>query len=214
MMRKYILALIFTVMCFSVLSAQPSGFVEIASESIFKAELSSKVSSIHSIVCSFVQNQYLTGLDGKVSSVGKFYYTAPEKICMDYSSPVKYRMTIKGDKIKTISNGKSSVISLTGNPVMSQIKCLLSACISGNLGLLSSSYKVEYYESSEKYLIRVTPLSGTVGAYIRFIDIFIDSRDMSVFRLVMHGNGTDYTQYDFFDKEFNTAIDESLFSTH
>ncbi|MCI1786299.1 MAG: outer membrane lipoprotein carrier protein LolA [Bacteroidales bacterium] len=213
-MRKYILTLVSSVMYFAILPAQPSGFSKITGESSFKAKLSSKVSSVHSISCSFVQNQYITGLEGKVRSSGKFYYAEPEKIRMDYSSPLKYRMTIKGDKIKTVSDGKSSVVSLKGNPVMSQIKCLLSACISGNLGLLSSSYQVEYYESSDRYLVRVTPLSGTVGSYIRFIDIFMEKRDMSVCRLVMHGNGTDYTQYDFFEKKFNAAIDESFFSIH
>jgi outer membrane lipoprotein-sorting protein len=116
--------------------------------------------------------------------------------------------------MKTTSGGKTSVANLGGNPMMSQVKTLLQACMTGDLSSLSQTCSLEYKESPEEYLVLVHPESETFKAYVSSMEIYFDRKDFSVSRLVMHEKGSDYTQYDFTSKKFNTKIDEKIFSLH
>ena len=51
-----------------------------------------------------------------------------------------------------------------------------------------------------------------VKKYIAKMEIRLDRRDMSVVKLVMFENATDYTSYTFTEKKFNGTIPSAVFS--
>ena len=147
-----------------------------------------------------------------VKSEGCFFWQSPDKICLDYSSPTKYKIVINGDKLKTETGGRSSVVSAKGNPMMDQMSNLISACMTGNLDALGSDFRYEVRESASQYLVTIEPVSQMVKKYIVKMEIRLDRRDMSVVKLVMFENATDYTSYTFTEKKFNETIPSAVFS--
>ena len=116
MKRSVILAALVSVMCVIPLRAGDYGAVK--DEQAFRRELMVKTSAVTSIQAAFVQEKFLSVFSSTVKSEGKFYWEKEDKICLDYRTPAKYRITIAGDKIKTVTNGRATVRSAKGNPMM------------------------------------------------------------------------------------------------
>lgn len=198
----------------SLMLAVPAGaenYGAVKDEQAFRKELMAKTSAVTSIQTKFIQEKYLSIFSTKVKSEGRFYWQKDDKICLDYLSPAKYRITIANDKIKTVSNGKSTVINAKGNPMMDQMSALITSCMTGNLSAMCSGFRTVVQESPEDYRITITPLSQSVRCYIAKMEIYLDRKDLSVNRLVMYENATDYTGYVFTEKKFNETIPASVF---
>ena len=191
--------------------ASAGDYGAVKDEQAFRKELIAKTSAVTSIQTRFVQEKYLSIFSTKVKSEGRFYWQKDDKICLDYQSPAKYRITIADDRIKTVSNGKSTVISAKGNPMMDQMSSLITSCMTGNLSAMGSGFKTRVQESAGDYRITITPLSQSVRSYIAKMEIYLDKKDLSVNRLVMYENETDYTGYVFTEKRFNETIPDSVF---
>lgn len=180
----------------------------------FTRQLNDKTLSVKSIACDFVQEQYLSVFSSKVVSKGKFYYQKSDKIKLDYTSPTKYAMVINGSSLATTSFGKTTVVSLGGNPTMGKMRDLLTACMTGDLSKLDGSFNLACYVSELDYKIVITPKSEAIRTYLLKMEIHLDRNDMSVTGLTMYETENDYTQYRFVNKTFNSVLDEKIFSLH
>lgn len=210
-MKKRMIAAAIIVSLMLAMPMSAGNYGAVRDEQAFRKELMAKTSAVTSIQTRFVQEKYLSIFSTKVKSEGRFYWQKDDKICLDYQSPARYRITIANDKIKTVSNGKSTVINAKGNPMMDQMSALITSCMTGNLSAMGSGFKTLVQESSEDYRITITPLSQSVKSYIAKMEIYLDKKDLSVNRLVMYENDTDYTGYVFTEKRFNETIPSSVF---
>ena len=169
----------------------------------FENRLAKEAQTMQSIESDFTQVKYLDILDEKVTSKGKFYYQKSGKIRMEYAQPVNYLIVINDSRLKIISDGKKSVMSLTANKMMNQMQDMLTACMIGDLSKMSSDYKLEYFENDSYYIVKT---------YISEIEIYLDKKDMSVYKLRLSETATNYTEYEFYNKRFNALKDETKFS--
>lgn len=174
--------------------------------------LTTEAQHLESIESDFIQQKYLDIFDEKVTSKGKFYYKKENKICMDYSQPLNYLIVINDTKLKIVSDGKKSIVSLNSNKMMNQMQDMLTACMVGDLSKLSSDYQLAYFEDSKYYLVKIKPISKAVQAYINEMEIYLDKKDMSVYKLRLSETATNYTEYEFLNKKFNTLTDEKVFA--
>lgn len=212
MSRPFISILASGALLLQALIAEAGGFVKINDVKAFSENLAARTSSVASISAEVVQKKYLSVFNAEVISTGTFAWASPDKLCLDYRTPAPYRIVINGDRILTVNSGKSSSSNLKGNPVMSQMKSLLSACMTGNVNAMDQNFDLEYYESGKEYKIVLVPTSGQLRGYISRMEIVLDRKDMSVNTLVMFENETDYTSYVFSGKKFNEALPASVFA--
>lgn len=199
--------------CFSLLQLQAQdGLKPLSSVSAFQERLKREAASISSIESDFTQEKYLDVFGEKVLSEGRFYYKRENKIRMDYTAPLDYQIVIQGTKLKIVSEGKTSIVNLGSNPMMNEMKGMLSACMVGDLGRMTAAYKQEYFETSTLYVVRIYPVAASVQAYIREITISFDKKDMSVQTLRLAENAKDYTEYRFTGKKYNTLVTDEKFT--
>lgn len=184
----------------------------LASVATFQERLKKEVATVASIESDFVQEKYLDVFSEKITSKGRFYFKKENKIRMDYTSPVDYQIVINGPKLKIVSEGKSNVVNLGSNEMMNKIKGMLSACMVGDLGSITSAYTLTYYESPSLYVVKIHPVSKNVQVYIHEIVISIDKKDMSVQTLRLSESATDYTEYRFTNKKQNTLSSDEKFA--
>lgn len=189
-----------------------AGYKAVADMAAFRKELASKTSALTTIQAKFVQTKYLSVFSREMKSEGRFYWQKTDKICLDYRTPVAYEIVINGDKIKTVNAGKASVIDTKGNPMMDQMSTLITSCMTGDLSKLGADFAVNVEESAADYRLTIVPKSKTVRAYIDKMVILLNRKDLSVNRLTMYENASDYTMYDFTDKKFNAAIPQTVFN--
>lgn len=189
-----------------------AGYKAVADMAAFRKELASKTSALTTIQAKFVQTKYLSVFSREMKSEGRFYWQKTDKIRLDYRTPVAYEIVINGDKIKTVNAGKASVIDTKGNPMMDQMSTLIISCMTGDLTKLGADFAVNVEESVADYRLTIVPKSKTVRAYIDKMVIMLNRKDLSVNRLTMYENASDYTMYDFTDKKFNAAIPQTVFN--
>lgn len=178
----------------------------------FEKRLSDEAQTVQSIESEFIQVKYLDVFDEKVTSKGKFYYRKSNKICMEYARPMDYLIVINGPKLKIVSDGKKSIMNLSSNKMMNQMQDMLTACMIGDLSKMTANYQLEYLEDAHYYLVKIKPVSKAVRAYIAGIEIYLDKKDMSVHKLKLSETDTNYTEYEFYNKKFNSLKDETKFS--
>ena len=185
----------------------------------FKKKMATEAQKVNSIESDFTQIKHMETLAGDMTSKGKFYYQKEDKVSLDYTSPIKYLIVINGSKIKMVSNGKTSVYDVASNGLMKEMKDVLSACMTGNIQAMNGNYRLEYFQDSKEYLVKIFPLSEAAKAILDEVNIYLDKNDMSVTRLRMieaskdkKTKDKDYTEYQFSDKKLNTDIPTNRFS--
>lgn len=208
-MNKYIYTFLLVVFCLPL--AAQKDLIPLASVTAFQERLKKEAALLSSIESDFTQEKFLDVFNEKIVSKGRFYYKQENMIRMDYTSPVDYQIIINGQKLKIVSEGKSNVVNLGSNQMMNEMKGMLAACMIGDLTVMSSAYRLEYYESPSLYVVKIRPVSKSVQAYISEIIISIDKKDMSVQTLRLSENAKDYTEYHFTNRKYNTLTSDEKF---
>lgn len=208
-MNKYIYTFLLVVFCLPL--AAQKDLIPLASVTAFQERLKKEAASLSSIESDFTQEKFLDVFNEKIVSKGRFYYKQENMIRMDYTSPIDYQIIINGQKLKIVSEGKSNVVNLGTNQMMNEMKGMLAACMIGDLTVMSSAYRLEYYESPSLYVVKIRPVSKSVQAYISEIIISIDKKDMSVQTLRLSENAKDYTEYHFTNRRYNTLTSDEKF---
>lgn len=208
-MNKYIYTFLLVVFCLPL--AAQKDLTPLASVTAFQERLKKEAASLSSIESDFTQEKFLDVFNEKIVSKGRFYYKQENMIRMDYTSPIDYQIIINGQKLKIVSEGKSNVVNLGSNQMMNEMKGMLAACMIGDLTVMSSAYRLEYYESPSLYVVKIRPVSKSVQAYISEIIISIDKKDMSVQTLRLSENAKDYTEYHFTNRKYNTLANDEMF---
>ena len=184
------------------------------SKQAFEQKLEQSTKTVKSIESNFTQVKHLDVFDNDITLKGKFYYKHSNKICLDYTGSLDYIIVINNDKLKIVDNGKKSIVNLTSNKTMKEMQGMLGACMSGDISQLSSEYELEYFEDSKNYLVIVKPKSKVVQEYIKDFYIYFDKKDLSVDKLRITENATDYTDYIFSSKKFNSLQNDERFAVN
>ena len=61
-------------------------------------------------------------------------------------------------------------------------------------------------------MVKIKPTNKAVQAYIAGIEIYLDKKDMSVHKLRLSETATNYTEYEFYNKKFNSLKNETKFA--
>lgn len=203
--------LLFCSLC-TASAALGQSWQKMESREVFDRRLNETAANTHSIDCDFIQEKYLDVFAEKILSKGKFYFRKENKIALCYTQPLDYLIVIDGQKLKTVSEGKTNVVDLSSNKMMDGMNRLLAACMTGNLGLLQEGYRMEFLEDPAYYLVRIRPQQEALKSYIREMALWFDKKDMAVVRLRLSENESDYTEYQFLNRQFNTLHDDEKFT--
>ncbi|MEG0038187.1 MAG: outer membrane lipoprotein carrier protein LolA [Bacteroides sp.] len=210
MKQKQILSLLL-LLC-AALPMQAQSMKKLQNKAQFEERLAREAQTTQSIESDFTQEKFLDVFNEKIVSKGKFYYRKSNQICMEYARPMNYLIVINGSKLKIVADGKKSIMQLNSNKMMNEMQDMLTACMVGDLSKMSGNYQLEYFEDARQYLVKIKPTSRAVQAYMANIEIYLDKKDLSVNRLRLNETATNYTEYEFHNKRFNTLKDETKFS--
>lgn len=211
-MKRFFTIVLLLLLPAATISAQEEKMVPVASPMAFQERLKQETAGITSIESDFTQEKYVDVFSEKIVSKGRFYYGQNGKIRMDYLSPLPYRVVIDGEKLTVVSEGKSNTIHIGSNQPLKEIEKMISACMTGNFTGISSSYKLDCYETPSQYVIKIRPLSENVQAYISEIRVSLDKKEMSVKSLRLSEAEKDYTEFLFTNNKYNTLITDETFA--
>jgi outer membrane lipoprotein-sorting protein len=165
----------------------------------------------NTISCEFDQVKHLSVLSNSINSYGKFYFKKKQNICLEYSNPEGNLIVMNGEKLKLVSNGKTTIFGMRGNPFVGMLGNMLTACMTGNIALFGKESDIEYYESKSCYTVIINPTSNRVKGHLQMILLQFDKTDMTLSKMKMVENENDYTVYEFKNKKLNIEVDSTKF---
>jgi len=177
----------------------------------FNKTLTQVASGTESIRAFFTQHKSIPMLKNKMISKGVFVYRREDKIAFLYSDPVDYHMIINGNKLRVVSQGSDRTMDLKNNPVMREVRGLITASFLGRVSDRGSSYSVEYFSLPGRVIVTVTPFNKQLLTVIKKISITFDSGSAQIDRLHIEEGSGGYTEYIFSNQERNIVLSDEMF---
>ncbi len=175
----------------------------------FEQELKKGNANVTSIKSSFTQSRQMAVLANEVSKKGQFYFKTPNNMLLSFDDGDYIKMTPSWFEMKT--SGKVSATKVDSNPMLRSLNAILSASVLGDFSQISKSFGVKAEPTASEWLVELTPRRGKAVAKVSKIVVRFDRKDMSINLLKIEEKSGDYTQYKFYEKQFNTKIESTLF---
>ena len=198
----------------SVFAEVPAGFKASSSMEKFRNDMLSTAKSMTTLRSDFVQTKHISGMTKDIVSSGEFCFKKDDKLSLDYKKPMPSQIIVNGSKIKMVSGGRPTVMDANANPVIANLKKMMSDCLSGQLPTNSKDIKLDLYENDSQYLVYVTPKAGSRADHMEVVVTKADYTIVS-FKMVdkpKANKESDYMQFTFTNMKRNTAIDDSVFN--
>jgi outer membrane lipoprotein-sorting protein len=196
----------------STLAQAPKGYTIVANTATLQATLASTAKKTQTIASDFTQVKHMKMMNDKVNSKGKFYFKKEDKIRIEYTSPFQYLLVMNGGQIMVKDENKTNKINTRNSKTMQSVNRVMMDCMRGTV-FGNKDFSVKSFESSNLYLLQLTPVNSSMKGLFARIDVYIEKTDNSVSKLVMNENGGDYTNMNFSNKKINTSLPDALFST-
>lgn len=166
-------------------------------------KMSAETSTIES---DFVQEKNLTVLAEKIISKGVFLFRRENNIRWEYLQPYRYLIIISNGQLYTRDEKNQRIYDIESNRMFSEMNRFIGGCIRGDILKDDKEYSTEYFESADRYLVKLIPRNEKMRQMLNEVHIWFDKKDLTVSSLMMVESGEDYTKIDFINKRLNTDI--------
>lgn len=194
-------------------SLQAQDFTPVKDVESVKTEINKVASTIETIKSRFVQEKHLSFLTEAIVSEGLFRFKKEKQLRWEYTKPFEYLILFNGDNIIIKDNNRTNKFDANSNAIFKQINGLMLGAIKGDLGK-NKDFAMNLKESSSQYLLILNPKNESLKAYVSGVEIQFEKSDLAVSSIKMIEPTGDYTTIRFMDREFNTKIDESTFTSN
>lgn len=212
MKRRFFILLLLLVFVIQDVASQNVPTLLSANEREAFSRLLSQVASVsESISADFSQQKSIPMLKNKMVSKGVFLYKREDKIAFLYNHPAEYHMIINGDKLRLRSDGSDNTMDLKNNPVMGEVRGLISASFLGKISDSDRSYTIDYHSMQGVVIVTVTPLNKQLLSVIKKITISFNSKSADIERLRIEEGSGGYTEYIFSNQKRNIVLNDEVF---
>lgn len=178
-------------------------------------KLQTNGAAVGTIESRFVQRRHVQALKSDVLSNGRFYYQKNDKICMVYDRPQGDLLLMNGDDLVMIADGRRSVVNVQANPMLKQLRTLLTACVSGDFERLKTGRNTRLVvDQTDTHYILTAHFDGSAKKMYASVVLTFDKRQLALVVLRMNESNGNFTEYTFESPKFNQLIDERIFDVN
>jgi outer membrane lipoprotein-sorting protein len=161
------------------------------------------------ITSEFIQTRHLPFIDGDVNSTGKFFYSKPDRLLMQYEQPAGDLLLINNDQLVMKSAGKYSKASAKSSSKARTMKNILSSCLQGDASLIDG-VTLSSEETANGYAI-TAQLKKKTKTGVNKVVLNYDKSDLTLNVLRMDEPDGSYTVYTLVNKTLNQPVDDEVF---
>ena len=176
---------------------------------VFETLLHEKSTQIKTIVCDFKQVRSSAIFAQDDVKTGKFTYKRPDSILLAFKDGDYIMMTQTNFSIRNA--GVVADVKVGANPMLKELKRLLSACMTGDVKSMSASFTINITETEGSYIVKLTPIKGRGSAKMDSVTMCFDKADMSLSELKLLEPSGDSIAYEFYNKKFNVEVSDETF---
>lgn len=177
-----------------------------------KQRVTEQTKQLRSLESTFTQTKHLDYLENDVTSSGKLYFKAPDKIRWEYVRPSSYTVIFNGELMR-MNEGekKAKQIDLASNRRMKGLNALLTGTVQGGRIFDDTQFQITYYREGADYSAILVPKDQALSRYIKQVELTLDGRSYLVRQIKITDPTQDYTRITFDTQRQNVSLPESLF---
>ncbi len=196
---------------FSFVLVQTLCFAQTSSLQIID-RINAATSKMTTMQCDFVQNKSVKLLNDNIKSKGKMYYSQPNKLRWEYTSPYTYTFILNGSKVTLQKNNKNSVIDTRQNKMFKEIVNIMMNSVVGKSLSDKKSFKTSVKEASSEWTATLLPQSKELKQMFSKIILHFNKQQTVIVKVEMYEKNGDTTTITLQNIVKNKTINEKVFS--
>jgi outer membrane lipoprotein-sorting protein len=190
---------------------QTTTFTPVEDLKALEEKLNSNLENINSIQSDFIQQKELEYLDETIVSKGQFWFKKENQLRWAYHKPFEYAIILSKGKFIIQDESTVNVYDIDSNQAFREINNLIINMVKGSL-MDYNKFEIEAFENSSQYLVKLVPIDTNMRKVISNMEVFLDKKDLTVGKIIMHESESDFTVLTFTNKKLNEQIPDSIFS--
>ena len=182
-----------------------------SSAAIF-ASLERTAGAAKTLASDFVQEKHLSMFKSVLISKGRFYFSKPDLLRWELTSPVASGFVLKGDKGRRWHErtGRTENFQISQEPVMKLVSEQLFAWAKADFQWLNKEYRITVLAESPVAL-RLEPRSAATAGFLHHLLINFSADGRYVRSVELHEKDGDYTRIRFVNAVVNKPLKADLF---
>lgn len=181
-----------------------------------KKQIISKVdkaaSELKTMQCNFTQVKKVALMSSTMKSEGTMYFSRPNKLRWQYTSPYSYTFLLNGGKAYMKSAKSTTTIDVNKNKMFRQVVDVIMNCMIGGELDNTTYFKVQVYKNGKNYYARLTPQKKELKQLYSLITLYFNSSLTMVDKVEMTEKSGDKTTITLSNIAVNKTINDKVFS--
>lgn len=167
---------------------------------------------VKSLSSDFIQEKHLSMFKTVLTSRGRFYYSKPDQLRWELTSPVASGFVLKGDKGRRWNerSGRTESFQISQDPVMKLVSEQLFAWAKADFAWLKKEYRINLLEESPVSL-RLEPISSATAGFLSHLLINFSADGRHVRSVEIRERDGDFTRIRFVNTQVNKSLSADLF---
>ncbi|WP_301869043.1 outer membrane lipoprotein carrier protein LolA [Bacteroides caecimuris] len=175
-------------------------------------KINTTAAELKSMSCTFVQTKNLSMLNDKMVSKGQMYYSQPNKLRWEYTSPYNYIFIFNETKVYVGNKSKKDVIDTNSNKVFKEIARIMMNTVTGKALSNTADFSVSVADAPNFWEITLVPKKKDLKQMFSKIEMYFNKTNNMISELNIIEKNNDKTNIKFSNISTNKAIDASLFA--
>ena len=172
-------------------------------------QMEKAMADVRTVKTDFVQEKKMALFNHPLVTRGSIWVEPPNRLLWRVESPMRYALALDGSRIRQWDGetGKTTSLSMEGNPVFAAVTEQLNAWFGGRYGLLAQDYEVEQQAAAPATFTFVPKPTAPAAKMLESVTVVFrdDARYIASIRIADRGG--DVTTLTFADTEINVPLD-------
>ena len=177
-----------------------------------KQKINQKAASVKTLKCDFLQTKYMKMLNKKQVSNGKMFYSQPDKLRWEYSSPYKYLFIINGNSVRIKNNNRNDQIDANRNKLFKEIAKIMMDSVVGKCLSDSRSFKTSIVDNGTEWVATLLPQRREMKSLFKNIILHFNKSKAMVSTVELIEKNGDKTVIELNNIHLNEAISASTYN--
>lgn len=186
------------------------------SQNYTQAQVRQRINSVathtNSMTCDFVQTKTLHMLKSKVVSYGNMYYSKPNKLRWEYTSPYHYIFILNGQTVWLKNSKGNSKINVAQSKMFKEITRIMMSSVLGTCVSNNHDFNVSLQGRGNSWYAVMTPKRNPMKQMFSQIIVYFDMARSMVSSVKMVEKNDDATVITLKNIRTNTPVNAKVFS--
>lgn len=166
------------------------------------------MADVHTVKTRFVQEKKMALFNHPLVTTGSIWVEPPAHLLWRVESPMRYALALDGERIRQWDGetGKTTSMSMDGNPVFSAVSEQLNAWFGGRYGLLVRDYDVEQKVIAPATFVFVPKPAAPSASMLKSVTVVFREDARYIASIQIDDAGGDVTTLKFEDTEINVPL--------